>query len=154
MITETAIDLEGRTLKLTRDFNAPVKEVFEAWVEPENLIQWWGPEGVHIAEHSLDVREGGAWRTVMENKEGTQFIVSGVYKTIKPVSRLVFTWAWQQDDGSRGFETEVDVSFETIPTGTRLRIVHSVFETAEAAENHASGWTSSLVCLEKLVASK
>lgn len=144
----TPSNMENRTLRISRDYNAEPQKVFDAWTKPEQLVQWWGPEGVHIPAHKLDVREGGAWRTVMENDKGEQFIVSGVYKTVEIANRLVFTWAWEQEDGSRGYQSEVDILFEAISDGTRLNIVHSVFEDNESRDQHNMGWTSSLNCLE------
>jgi uncharacterized protein YndB with AHSA1/START domain len=33
-----------RELAITRVFDAPVEQVWKAWVEPEMVKQWWGPE--------------------------------------------------------------------------------------------------------------
>lgn len=153
MPNEAVIDLEARVLKLSREFAAPVDQVFDAWAIPENLIQWWGPEGVHIAEHNIDVSEGGAWRTVMQNKDGQQFIVSGIYKVIDRPNCLRFTWAWDQDDGTRGFETEVEILFEETDAGTQMNITHGAFQDEEVTKNHDMGWSSSLNCLEQFIAS-
>lgn len=30
---------------VTRVFEAPVEKVWNAWVEPEMVMQWWGPIG-------------------------------------------------------------------------------------------------------------
>ena len=47
-----------RTLVVERIFNAPRERVFAAWTDPEMLVRWWGPEGHHIPESTIDVREG------------------------------------------------------------------------------------------------
>ena len=143
---------DDRTLRLERVIKASVADVFDAWIDPNLLVQWWGPENFTIPSHQIDAREGGTWTTTMLSPEGTTHTVSGVYKVIDRPNRLVFTWQWTQDDGSKGHETEVTVTFAPAAEGTRLDFVQAVFENAEQAKNHAFGWESSFVCLERLFA--
>ena len=142
---------DDRTLTIERTFAATPDRVFQAWTEPETLIQWWGPEGHHIPEYTMDVREGGAWRTVMESEKGERHIASGVFREIAPPERLVMTWAWEQPDGRRGHETMIELTFQPDPDGTRLRLVQRLFETVEGRDNHRKGWTSTLNCLDEML---
>lgn len=137
-----------RTLVVERVFKAPPERVFRAWTDPRILVEWWGPEGMNTPEQAMDVREGGAWRTVMTNDKGEAHTASGVYREISPPERLVMTWAWEQPDGSRGHETIVELSFEPTADGTRLRLVQSLFRNVEDRDNHNMGWTSAFNCLE------
>lgn len=145
-------DKAARTLVIERVFNAPPAKVFAAWTDPAILVKWWGPETFTTPEHSMDVRVGGAWRTVMVSPKGETHTVSGVYREIVPPTRLVMTWGWQQDDGSRGHETVVELTFEPAPAGTRLRLVQSVFASVEQRDNHNMGWSSSFNDLERVLA--
>ena len=61
---------EDRTLVIERVFKAPPEKVFKAWTDPAILVKWWGPEGFTTPEQKMDVREGGAWRTVMVSAQG------------------------------------------------------------------------------------
>lgn len=140
-----------RTLVVERVFKAPPDKVFNAWTDPEILVQWWGPEGLHTPEYSMDVREGGAWRTVMMNDKGEAHTASGVYKEIAPPKRLVMTWAWEQPDGDRGHETLIELSFEPAGQGTKLTLVQRLFVNVEARDNHRMGWTSTLNSLEQFI---
>ena len=142
---------DDRTLVIERVFKAPPEQVFAAWTDPKILAEWWGPESFHTPEYVMDVREGGAWRTVMRNKSGEAHIASGVYREITPPRRLVMTWGWQQPDGTRGHETEIALSFEPVAEGTRLRLVQRVFASSDQRDNHRMGWHSSLNKLEELV---
>jgi len=143
-----------RTLVIERVFRAPPEQVFAAWTDPTILAEWWGPEGFHTPEYAMDVREGGAWRTLMRNEKGEAHIASGVYREIAPPRRLVMTWGWQQPDGTRGHETVVELSCERVADGTRLRLVQRVFATVENRDGHRMGWTSSFNKLEALVEAK
>jgi uncharacterized protein YndB with AHSA1/START domain len=51
-----------REIVLTRVLNHPREKVFAAWMDPEALAQWYGPEGLSIESHEADIREGGVWR--------------------------------------------------------------------------------------------
>jgi uncharacterized protein YndB with AHSA1/START domain len=140
-----------RTLVIERVFGASPEQVFAAWTDPAILVEWWGPETFHTPEYAMDVREGGAWRTVMRNEKGETHIVSGVYREIAPPRRLVMTWGWQQPDGTRGHETTVELDFEPVADGTRLRLVQRVFATPDQRDGHRMGWMSSFNKLEELV---
>jgi len=50
---------------------------------------------------AIDVRPGGRWRTTMRLSNGSEHTVSGIYRTIEPPKRLVFTWGWDDDAGVR-----------------------------------------------------
>lgn len=136
-----------KTLRLTRVFDAPIEMVFEAWTVPEQLVQWWGPEGHHVPEYRIDMREGGAWRTVMRDAEGGDHIVSGVILELSRPNRFVFSWAWETD-GERGHETVVAIELRDLGERTELTLTQREFETVESCELHSMGWNSSFVCLE------
>jgi len=85
----------------------------------------------------------------MHSPTGTHHTVSGIYRTIDPPRRLVFTWGWDDDNGARGHETEVTVTFDPAPGGTRLVLVQQVFADKDSRGRHEHGWSSSFVCLER-----
>jgi uncharacterized protein YndB with AHSA1/START domain len=137
-------------LRVERLIAAPPERVFAHWAEPALLVKWFGPEGMNIADHAIDVKVGGKWHAVMASSEGRRMGVGGVYRVIEPPRRLVFTWAWDDADGKPGFETEVTVTFAAAPGGTQLVILQKEFETAESRDQHSWGWNSTLNCLERL----
>jgi uncharacterized protein YndB with AHSA1/START domain len=141
--------MSDRGLRLERLIAAPPERVFDLWTEPELLVQWWGPEGYRIPAHALDVRPGGKWSTTMRGNDGLLRTVSGVYRAIEPPKRLVMSWAWHDDTGARGHETEITVTFEPAPGGTRLVLTQQEFATVGERDAHAAGWTSSFNKLGK-----
>ena len=151
-MNETMVVNKDKVLRLERLIAAPPERVFELWTEPEQLAKWWGPEGFDVPTYALDVRPGGHWRTTMRSPEGRLLTVSGVFRAIDPPSRLVLTWAWDNDAGVRGEETEITVTFEPAPGGTRLKLVQQTFATADARERHSHGWSSTFVRLAALAA--
>ncbi len=143
---------EDHVLRLERLIAAPPERVFALWTEPEDLVRWWGPDGYDVPVYTLDVTPGGRWRTTMRSPQGELLTVSGVFRAIEPPRRLVFTWAWDDENGVRGPETEVTVTFDPAPGGTRLVLVQQTFESRESRDNHRKGWASSLDCLDRVVA--
>lgn len=140
---------DDQVLTIERNFSASPEAVFDAWTDPNILSQWWGPEGVSTPKLDLNVKEGGAWTTTMYSEQMGNKIVSGTYKSVERPDRLVFTWAWSQDDGSRGLETEVEVLFEKSDLGTKMTLNQQTFNDLADRDNHNMGWVSSFNCLEK-----
>ncbi len=142
--------MNDSVLEMERLIPAPPERVFEYWTEPELVAKWFGPGDFDVPSSQLDLRPGGKWRTTIRSPEGKLRSVSGVYSAIEPPRRLVFTWAWDDDDGVRGHETQVTVTLEPTPGGTRLRLVQEDFQTREVRDRHNGGWTSSLNKLQQL----
>ncbi|MGE0737217.1 MAG: SRPBCC domain-containing protein [Alphaproteobacteria bacterium] len=138
-------------LEMTRVFAAPPERVFRAWVDPKALAEWWGPENFTCTFMEFDARPGGKWRGCMVSPERKEHWVGGVVRVASPPSRLVFTWAWE-DNGVPGHETLISIDFVPHSRGTEMRFVHENFATVESRDSHNGGWTSSFRDLEKLFA--
>ena len=147
MSTDTLQD--DKVLRMERLIAATPERLFELWTAPEELVKWWGPEGFTTPKYTMDVRPGGRWHTTMRRPDGTEHTVSGIYRAIEPPRRLVFTWAWDDDAGMRGHETEVTVTFAPAPGGTRMVLLQQTFADVDGRGRHAHGWGSSFVCLAR-----
>jgi uncharacterized protein YndB with AHSA1/START domain len=143
---------DDRVLTISRVIAASPEKLYDAWTNPEVMLKWWGPEGVTVPEHRLDIRVGGGWKTTMLQPTGNRVVCSGVYRLLDRPRRVAMTWAWTQPDGQRGHETVVDVSFEKVERGTRMTLVQKTFANAEQEALHNQGWTSSLDKLEGMFA--
>jgi uncharacterized protein YndB with AHSA1/START domain len=135
-----------RELTVTRVIDAPRVLVFKAWTEPEQIARWWGPKGFTTVESEMDVRPGGAYRSVMRSPEGTDHRKVGVYREIVAPERIAFTFAWEDDEGRLGPELLVTVTLEDMGSRTRLTLHQSGFNRVEWRDSHMVGWTS---CLER-----
>lgn len=51
-----------REIVISRVLDASREDVFDAWTDPEQLGAWFGPKGLAIETHEIDVRVGGVWR--------------------------------------------------------------------------------------------
>ncbi|MBB4909356.1 SRPBCC family protein [Actinophytocola algeriensis] len=85
-------ELSGVTITYT--FDAPREKVFEAWTNPQQFAQWWGPKGftAPLDKISMDVRPGGEWRAPIVSEDGSMEIpFAGTYKVVDGPERLAFT---------------------------------------------------------------
>jgi uncharacterized protein YndB with AHSA1/START domain len=146
------VKADERVLRLERLIPAPPEKIFALWTEPELMAKWWGPDGYELARQELDVRAGGRWRTSMRSPEGKLVTMSGIYRSIEAPRRLVFSWAWEDEAGNRGHETEVTVTLAAAPGGTRLVLVQQLFENRESRDGHDRGWSSTLDRLARAAA--
>lgn len=62
-----------REVVLGRVIDAPRSLVYAAWTDPEQLPLWFGPEGMVIETHEIDLQPGGAWRFDMVAPDGTRY---------------------------------------------------------------------------------
>jgi uncharacterized protein YndB with AHSA1/START domain len=77
-------------ITLTRVYDAPAKMVWDAWTDPAQVSQWWGPRGFTLTTHSKDVRPGGRWVYTMHGPDGTDYPNIALYHEVEPYSRLVY----------------------------------------------------------------
>ena len=138
------------TLRLERLIAAPPELLYALWTEPAELIRWFAPEGYEVSVDVLDTRPGGGWRTTLRSSDGDRRAMSGVYRIVEPPHRLAFTWAWDDENGARGHETEVVVNFEATAGGTRLVLLQQRFENEQTRDRHTAGWSSSFDRLARI----
>ena len=140
-------DVEQRTLRLSRLYQAPRELVYKAWTEPERMLRWFGPAGAQTLEAESDPRVGGRYRVLMRTSDGLEHEVTGVYRDVILHEKLVFTWTWRSRPER---ESLVTVRFTSEGTATRLDFKHEHFFDELERDDHQFGWTGAL---ENLAAS-
>lgn len=152
-MTEAATQLiEEKRLEITREIDAPREEVFDCFINRERLMQWHCPVGMTVSACETDPKVGGAYRIVMTNADGQNHTVCGTYREISAPSKIVESWAWEQEDGSLGHESLVTLTFIDVGGKTKIHLVHENHLDTDAAEQHGQGWSSSFDNLESLLA--
>lgn len=84
-------------LYLTRTYDAPVKTVWEAWTDPKQAAQWWGPRGFTITTHGKELKPGGYWAYTMHGPDGTNYENKTIYHEVEEYSRLVYDHGGNDD---------------------------------------------------------
>jgi glutathione S-transferase len=143
--------MSDSSLTIVRFFKAARTRVFDAFVTAAGLQSWFGPEGYTVPRAEVDARPGGRYRIEMHSPEGGVSIVTGAYREVVRPSRLAFSWAWLEGDGT-GVSTEVEINFIERDGGTEITLVQSGFPAFGDRDLHAGGWQSSFVCLDGALA--
>jgi uncharacterized protein YndB with AHSA1/START domain len=145
-----------REVTITRVLDAPRSLVFNAWTDPKQMAQWWGPHGFTNPICELDVRVGGAIRIHMRAPDGTVYPMTGTFREIDPPARLVFLAVAEDHAGTRHLESLTTVTFEEQGGKTKLTVHAKAVGFSEAAPQMLggmeAGWTQSLERLAELAA--
>lgn len=117
-------------LYITRIYNASVAQVWNAWVDPKQVAQWWGPRGFTLTTKRKEVRTGGDWLYTMHGPDGTDYSNHTKFLEVDEFKRLVY------DHG--GFEDKppmfrVTVLFADLNGKTKMEMTMTL-PTPEAAE--------------------
>jgi len=118
-------------IAITRFYDAPVQMVWDAWTDPEQVAQWWGPRGFTLTTHSKDLRPGGSWVYTMHGPDGVDYPNKAQYIEVVPLSRLVYDHG-ANDDRPPLFRVTVDF---TDVGGTTRMDMRMTLPTAQAARD-------------------
>jgi uncharacterized protein YndB with AHSA1/START domain len=110
---------------LTREFAAPRDLVYRAYTDPELLAQWLGPRGLTMHVDRYEVRDGGVWRFIQRDPEGTEYGFRGVFHGTPSPDNLVRTFEYEGFPGHVSLES---ATFEDRGGRTLVR-VNSVFQS-------------------------
>lgn len=125
---------------------ASPERVFDAWTDPEQLLQWWGPMDVQCIEAKVDLRIGGQYRLGNKLPDGSVITITGEFETIEHGVKLVYLWKLEGLDGNL---ERVIVEFNSLRGGaeTEVIVTHHNIADRETRVTHAAGWAG---CLEGL----
>ena|SRR5665647_1052755 len=77
-------------LRITRMLDAPIDLIREAWTNPKEIANWWGPDGFKNTIQKMDVMAGGEWRLTMHGPDGKRSTNKSVFIEIVPFKKIVF----------------------------------------------------------------
>lgn len=142
-------------MTIRRTFNAPRERVFEAWTDPEQIQQWWGPEGFTIPHCEMDVRPGGDFRIDMEAPDGTIYPDEGTFHEVVEPERLVITSRAFEEDGDYQLEVHNTITFTDRNGKTELtlqaEVIRATDEMAGPLSGMELGWSQSFEKLADFV---
>lgn len=135
----------GRTMVLQKVIRAPRAVVWNAWMNPETLPQWWGPQGFSCRTRRIDLRQGGEWVFDMIGPDGTVYPNHHLYGEVRPHERFGYALLWGENGPKHA---DAWAAFED-QDGSTLVTLGMVFSTA--AEFHkARGFGAVELGLETL----
>jgi uncharacterized protein YndB with AHSA1/START domain len=132
-----------RELVITRVFEARRELVWKAWTEREFAMQWAGPKGFTAVDFALDPQSGGAWHLTMRSPDGNELTNRGVVREAVEPEQLVFTFAWDNEDGSPRREMLITITLAEREGKTEMTFHQAVFDSVEDRDGHRGGWSES-----------
>lgn len=138
---EGATPARAPSLTYVRRIRATPEAVFEAFVDPREIVHWWGPDEGPTLSAETDVRVGGRFRVVFRTMDGELFETQGEYLEIAPPRRLVMAWWWSTAPHER---SRVTVSIEPIEAGAQLTVLHEGFVDEGLRIGHEAGWAGAI----------
>jgi uncharacterized protein YndB with AHSA1/START domain len=88
---------KSNEIHITRIYDAPVKAVWEAWTDPEQVAKWWGPRGFTLTTHGKDLRAGGHWSYTMHGPDGVDYPNKTIYFEVEKYKKLVYDHGGSDD---------------------------------------------------------
>lgn len=144
-------------LVLERVVDVPRELVWHAWTTPEILKKWFTPAPWTTVECELDLRPGGAFRTVMRSPDGQEF--SSVGCCLEIVEHAKFVWTTALAPGYRpsqprgaadgdafGFTAVISLASHEGGTKYTALVIHGDPEARQRHEQMGfhSGWSTAL----------
>jgi uncharacterized protein YndB with AHSA1/START domain len=114
-------------IDIEREFDAPRELVFRAHTDPELLVRWLGPRRLTMVVDRLDVRDGGSWRYVHRDADGTEYGFRGVFHGEPSVEGILQTWEFEGFPGHVSLER---LTLDERDGRTTVRI-HAVYQSVE-----------------------
>jgi uncharacterized protein YndB with AHSA1/START domain len=135
---------------------APPERVFQALIDPKQVMSWWTGPDCRIQKFAMEPRRGGRWTY---DTEQSKLSVNGVSKfhcdgevlEYDPPRVLAYTWIanWHDDKARRTV-----VRWELTPhsTGTRVKVTHSgLAQENLARKDYSSGWPGVMTLLKNFL---
>lgn len=153
-------------LVLTRVIDVPRALVWKAWTVAEHLEKWWSPRPYSVTVLEMDVRPGGAFRSLMHAPDGADMPENnGCYLEVIENERLSFTTALTagfcpaeevrpEEEGCSSFPFTAIVTLEALGENSTRYTARALHRNGADRKKHEEmgfheGWGT---CLDQLVA--
>ncbi len=126
-------------IKIVRLYDAPVDAVWEAWSDPAQLAQWWGPRGFSITTYKKETKTGGTWHYTMHGPDGAKWETVTKYLEVVPRKKLVYDHGGNDERpplfrvtvlfSEEGKKTKMDMTM-TVPSAEALAQTRQIIKQA------------------------
>ncbi len=155
-----------KEIELEKIYDASPEVVWQAWTEPEQLKQWWGPDNVTIPKCEVDLQVGGTFYIVMEAGEamgpykGTLWPMKAEFTAVEPNARLTYiAQAWTEGQKEETtIDQMTDITFTEVGGKTKVKVKAAIYKTGPKAtmaiEGMQYGFTQQLEKLNTFLVEK
>lgn len=127
--------MTAQTITVETLVAAPIEQVWRAYTSPEDIMQWnAASDDWHTTAASVDLREGGAFSSRMEARDGSMgFDFAGTYTRIEQQRLIEYAF------GDRSARVE----FNPAKDGVQVRVSFEA-EEENSIEEQRMGWQAIL----------
>jgi uncharacterized protein YndB with AHSA1/START domain len=123
--TQYTKDSTNKKLRVVREFDAPLKNVWAAWTEKELLDQWWAPRPWKTNTKSMDFRDGGSWLYAMTGPTGEQHWSLVEFEKTVPSKSFTAVCTFCDENGNKTNEFPAMiwmVDFSSVNDTTKVKV--------------------------------
>ena len=136
LLFDFTVNKENSTVNVQREFAANLEFVWEAWTNPDVLVQWWAPKPWRAETKSMDFRENGFWLYAMVGPENEKHWGRQDYQKIVIQKSFTGTDSFCDEDGNTNPKLP-KTQFENVFTesnGKTLVTITSKYDSTELLE--------------------
>ena len=158
LLFDFTVDKPAKTVYITREFDAELSLVWDAYTKKELLDQWWAPKPWTSRTKVMNFEVGGRRFYAMVSPEGQERWSVQKYTSITPKSNFKFLNAFADEDENPhlpGSEWDLSFSEQNGTTEVRVAIYNESLERLERMieMGFKEGFTMTLNSLEELLES-
>lgn len=135
-ITDLTSDAAKLTLTVVGEYPVPVERLWQAWSDPRQIEQFWGPPEWPATFTRHDMAEGGRSEYFMVGPDGEKAAGYWIFQSVDEGRRFTIIDGFMADDGSANEDmpkTETEFRFEKTETGSRFTGT-TIFESLEGMQ--------------------
>ena len=134
LLFDFTLDKAAQTVYITREFDAPLSLVWDAFTKQEILDQWWAPKPYESRTKVMDFRVGGRRFYAMVSPEGHEMWQLQQYTSITPKTNFKFLSVFADKDETPhlpGSHWDLSFSEENDKTTVSISIYNESLERME-----------------------
>jgi uncharacterized protein YndB with AHSA1/START domain len=107
------------TFAIERTYDAAPARVWRAWADPQQKLQWFGPQTQD--KHELEFRVGGTERMAVRSSSGAVYLFVSRFQDIVEGERFIHTYEMYLDE-DRISVSVATIEFQAHGAGTKLKL--------------------------------
>jgi uncharacterized protein YndB with AHSA1/START domain len=143
------MDSPKTMVRCQRAIPHPANKVFEAFLNPAILRQWYGPRNTTVGDLQVEPYVGGRFDIELISERFGRLWVRGFFKEITPYSQLCYSFIFDPDLTAAG-DSLVTVSLQENEGNTEVNVVQTL-EKAIDPTGRTQGWQDILDNLTALL---
>ena len=152
--TEVIKNFKEKSIIVSREFDAPLEKVWQAYTDSKLLDQWWGPSPWRAETKRMNFKAGGYWLYAMVGPGGERHWARMNYIAIDHHEGFDIEDAFCDEEGNLNADLPVSrgrMSFHKTPYGTRVEFQMTYATETDVQKIVEMGFEQGItICLDQL----